>query len=115
MVFIFFLPLSLPPSLPVELFQFYNSLLINSVNIRNTLYVSVRGRIFLPFLIKKLYRGTLLAISEAHSRYISRIAFYSFFWFYSSRLSGYKKSVILNEQACNSVGFISCSKLLSFL
>lgn len=65
-VFIFFLlpPLPLSPCLPIELFQFCNSLLINSTNTGNVLYISVKKHIYIspPFLKKMFYRGKMLTI-----------------------------------------------------
>ena len=66
------------------------------------------------FSVKEFYTGKILVISEAHSRYISKMAFYCFSGFIQGE-AGTSNLLYLNEQACNSTGFISYCRLLGFL
>lgn len=54
-------------------------------------------------------------ISEAHSRYISKMAFYCSSGLLFQGEAAASNLLYLNEQACHSIGFIAYCKLLGFL
>lgn len=53
-------------------------------------------------------------ISQAHSRYISKMAFYCSSGLFFQGEAAASNLLYLNEQACHSIGFIVYCKLLGF-